>query len=96
MRIESISQEIRSFKSDQNTRSKEVSAWDGDKVEISTDLVAKVNSVSEGEIARVQQARERVQSKFYDRPEILNDIADAILNSQVLEASVLEDGEHQV
>ena len=93
MRIESISQEIRSFKSDQNTRSKEVSAWDGDKVEISTDLVAKVNSVSEGEIARVQQARERVQSKFYDRPEILNDIADAILNSQVLEASVLEDGE---
>ena len=96
MRIESISQEIRSFKSDQNTRSKEVSAWDGDKVEISTDLLAKVNSVSEGEVARVQQARERVQSKFYDRPEILNDIADAILNSHVLEASVLEDGEDQV
>jgi len=96
MRIESISQEIRSFKSDQNTRRKEVSAWDGDKVEISTDLLAKVNSVSEGEVARVQQARERVQSKFYDRPEILNDIADAILNSHVLEASVLEDGEDQV
>ena len=96
MRIESISQEIRSFKSDQNTRSKEESAWDGDKVEISTDLLAKVNSVSEGEVARVQQARERVQSKFYDRPEILNDIADAILNSHVLEASVLEDGEDQV
>ena len=84
MRIESISQEIRSFKSDQNTRRKEVSASDGDKVEISTDLLAKVNSVSEGEVARVQQARERVQSKFYDRPEILNDIADAILNSHVL------------
>ena len=96
MRIESISQEIRSFKFDQNTRRKEVSAWDGDKVEISTDLLAKVNSVSEGEGARVQQARERVQSKFYDRPEILNDIADAILNSHVLEASVLEDGEDQV
>ncbi len=96
MRIESISQEIRSFKSDQNTRRKEVSAWDGDKVEISTDLLAKVNSVSEGEVARVQQARERVQSKFYDRPEILNDIADAILNSHVLEASALEDGEDQV
>ena len=96
MRIESISQEIRSFKSDQNTRRKEVSAWDGDKVEISTDFLAKVNSVSEGEVARVQQARERVQSKFYDRPEILNDIADAILNSHVLEASVLEDGEDQV
>ena len=96
MRIESISQEIRSFKSDQNTRRKEVSASDGDKVEISTDLLAKVNSVSEGEVARVQQARERVQSKFYDRPEILNDIADAILNSQVLEASVLEDGADQV
>ena len=96
MRIESISQEIRSFKSDQNTRRKEVSASDGDKVEISTDLLAKVNSVSEGEVARVQQARERVQSKFYDRPEILNDIADAILNSHVLEASVLEDGEDQV
>ena len=96
MRIESISQEIRSFKSDQNTRRKEVSARDGDKVEISTDLLAKVNSVSEGEVARVQQARERVQSKFYDRPEILNDIADAILNSHVLEASVLEDGEDQL
>ena len=96
MRIESISQEIRSFKSDQNTRRKEDSAWDGDRVEISTDLLAKVNSVSEGEVARVQQARERVQSKFYDRPEILNDIADAILNSHVLEASVLEDGEDQV
>ena len=96
MRIESISQEIRSFKSHQNTRRKEVSARDGDKVEISTDLLAKVNSVSEGEVARVQQARERVQSKFYDRPEILKDIADAILNSHVLEASVLEDGEDQL
>ena len=96
MRIESISQEIQSFKSDQNTRRKEVSASDGDKVEISTDLLAKVNSVSEGEVARVQQARERVQSKFYDRPEILKDIAGAILNSHVLEASVLEDGEDQL
>ncbi len=65
-------------------------------MEISTDLLAKVNSVSEGEVARVQQARERIQSKFYDRPDILNDIADSILNSHVLEASVLEDGEDQV
>ena len=59
-------------------------------MEITTDLLAKVNSVSEAEVARVQQARERIQSKFYDRPEILNDIANAILNSHVLEDSPLD------
>jgi hypothetical protein len=82
MRVESISQEIRSFKSDQGAKRKDDSVRDGDKVEITTDLLAKVNSVSEAEVARVQQARERVQSKFYDRPEILN--------SHVLEDSPLE------
>ena len=93
MRIESVSQEIRSFRSDHSTKKKEASAQRGDKVEISTDLLANVHAVSEAEVARVQQARERIQNKFYDRPEILNDIADAILNSQVLEVPADDAGD---
>jgi hypothetical protein len=93
MRIESVSQEIRSFRSDQSAKKKDASVQSGDKVEISTDLLAKVHEVSESEVARVQQARERIQNKFYDRPEILNDIADAILNSQVLEVPADNAGE---
>ena len=65
----------------------------GDVVEISKTArtlgaisPADVESASDVRQARVEEVRQRVANGFYDRPEIRKAVADAILNSGVVDA----------
>lgn len=65
----------------------------GDVVDISneakslgTQLSTELNSVSDVREARVEAVRQRVASGYYDKPEVREAIADAVLNAGVVDA----------
>ena len=71
----------------------------GDVVEISpaarnlgtqTVSSADLASVKDVRQARVEEVRRRVESGFYDRPEVRQAVAEAVLNSGVVEPAVEE------
>ncbi|MDA0746909.1 MAG: flagellar biosynthesis anti-sigma factor FlgM [bacterium] len=94
MRIENALNEIRGSKPpeqrDAEVKRRKGTARSGDVVEISsaarslgTQSVSKADleSVSDVRQARVEEVRGRVASGFYDRPEVRQAVADAILDS---------------
>ena len=98
MRIENVINEIRGPELPER-RSAEVkrrrnAGRSGDVVEISSAAQklgaqsvsrSDLNSVSDVRQARVEAARQRVASGYYDRPEVREAIADAVLNSGVVD-----------
>jgi anti-sigma28 factor (negative regulator of flagellin synthesis) len=69
----------------------------GDVVEISnaarslgTQLSTELNSVSDVRQTRVEAVRQRVSSGYYDKPEVREAIADAVLNAGVIDAVAQE------
>jgi anti-sigma28 factor (negative regulator of flagellin synthesis) len=97
MRIENTIHEIQGPKSSDRriaeVRRRRGSEGSGDRVEISSAArnlgsagVSKsaLNSVADVRQERVQEVRERVASGFYDRPEVQRAIADAVLESGVV------------
>ena len=80
-----------------DTRRKQRTGRAGDVVESSTtakslgaELNANLSSVSDVRQARVEAVRERVASGYYDRPEVREAIADAVLDSGVVDAVAQE------
>ena len=104
MRIENAINEVQGpqhaeRKSAEVKRRKSVSGRSSDVVEISNTArtlgaqsveQADLNSAQEVRQAKVEAAKERVKSGYYDRPEIRQAIADAVLNAGVVETVARE------
>ena len=99
MRIENAINEIRgpeqTDRRDTEVKRRRSAARSGDVVEISNTARAlgaqsvsraDLDAVSDVRQARVEAARQRVASGYYDRPEVREAIADAVLNSGVVDS----------
>ena len=99
MRIENAINEIRgpeqTERRDTEVKRRRSAARSGDVVEISTTArtlgsqsVSRedLNAVSDVRQARVEAVRQRVASGYYDRPEVREAIADAVLDSGVVDS----------
>lgn len=101
MRIENAINEIRGTQKNelrsQGPKNKKAAQNSVDRVDISPSAKALTHTNTNAvRHSKIEQAKERVRDGFYDRPEVLEAIADAIMDSGVIDPVVKETQEIRV